>query len=412
MKVAVIGGGAAGFFAAINVKENHPSAEVEILEKSKKLLSKVKISGGGRCNVTNGTTSLSSLAKAYPRGKNKLKKLFKEFDNQDCMRWFKSRGVPLMIQEDGCVFPVSQDSQSIIDCLVDTARHHGVVIRRDHAVEAIIPIGDQLQIRFKKDLSDVTYNKVIIATGGSPKRSGLVWLEDIGMYIADPVPSLFTFNMPSEHITKLMGIVVASARVKILGTKLLADGPLLITHWGMSGPAVLKLSAFGARILADREYKFEVQVNWVNTHDHQEVYDLLLGICSTHSKKQVNNYRPYALPERLWHYIVSKASIAPDKMWQDLGKTGIHKLTNLLCNDIYQVNGKTTFKEEFVTCGGVSWESIHTPTMSSRVHPNVYFAGEVVDVDGITGGYNFQAAWTTAYIAGRLGTTSHDSTQH
>ena len=403
MKVAIIGGGAAGFFSALAVKDNHPMADVVILEKSQKLLSKVKISGGGRCNVTNGTPSLANLAKSYPRGSKQLKKLFKIFDNRDCMDWFESRGVPLMIQEeDECVFPVSQDSQSIIDCFMSEARQKQIAIKTGYGVKALIPKGNQVRLQFIKELPEESYDKVILATGGSPKRSGLAWLEELGLSIVDPVPSLFTFNMPKEAITKLMGIVVESALVKIPGTKLSATGPLLITHWGMSGPAILKLSAFGARILYDKDYDFQVQVNWVNIQNNNLVIEKLNEIISAHPKKQLSNFRPYALPERLWLYLIDKAELPKTKLWQDLGKSGIHKLTNLLCNDLYSVKGKTTFKEEFVTCGGVGLENINFKTMSSQAHPNLYFAGELLDIDGITGGYNFQAAWTTAFVAGRL----------
>lgn len=318
------------------------------------------------------------------------------------MEWFEKRAVPLMTQEDNCVFPVSQDSQSIIDCFLSEARKKNIKIKTGHGVFAIHADNDLLRLQFIKEIPDQTVDKIIIATGGSPKRKNLEWLEELGHKIIDPVPSLFTFNMPQENITSLMGIVVETALVKIPATKLSATGPLLITHWGMSGPAILKLSAFGARILYDCNYDFQVQVNWVNTKNNNLVIEHLLEIMDSHPKKQLANYRPYALPERLWQYLLDKAMLPRHKQWQDLGKTGIHKLTNLLCNDLYKVKGKTTFKEEFVTCGGISLDSIHFPTMSSRAHPNIYFAGELLDMDGITGGYNFQAAWTTAFLAGKL----------
>ncbi len=402
MKVAVIGGGAAGFFAAINLKDNYPDAAVTIFEKSKKLLSKVKVSGGGRCNVTNGTSSISELAKAYPRGNRQLKKLFREFSNRDCMEWFEKRSVPLVIQEDNCVFPKSQDSQTIIDCFLQAAHKHAIKINTSHAVTLISYQDSRLTLHFRNNETTQSFDKIIVATGGSPKRTGLEWLEDIELGITDPVPSLFTFNMPSEKITELMGIVVEKARVKIPSTKLTATGPLLITHWGMSGPAILKLSAFGARLLNDYAYKFQVQVNWVDIQNNNQVAEQLYQLIQEHPKKQISNYRPFGLPERLWLFLIGKCNLPPTKLWQDLGKTGINKLTNILCNDLYTVNGKTTFKEEFVTCGGISLDSIDFKTMNSRIHPNIYFAGEVLDMDGITGGYNFQAAWTTAYVAARL----------
>ncbi len=403
MKVAVIGGGAAGFFAAIHAKINHPTAQVIIYEKSKKLLAKVKVSGGGRCNVTNGCTEIKELVKAYPRGGKKLKQAFRTFSTPDTMEWFESRGVHLVIQEDNCVFPVSQSSQSVIDCMMIEARTLGIVIEVTRGVKSIKRVGDNLEVGFGDKCRAVLMDKVVVATGGSPKRSGLDWLAALNHKIEDPVPSLFTFNMPSESVKELMGIVVEKTLVSIQGTKLKADGPLLITHWGMSGPAILKLSAFGARLLSEIGYEFKVQVNWVNEVNNEVVLKVLKGIIAEHSNKILANYRPYLLPERLWHYLLKKSELPLKKRWGELGKKGANKLVSLLTNDIYAVKGKTTFKEEFVTCGGVSLESIDFSTMQSKVCPNLYFAGEVMDIDGITGGYNFQSAWTTGFIAGKLG---------
>ncbi|WP_235296290.1 BaiN/RdsA family NAD(P)/FAD-dependent oxidoreductase [Portibacter marinus] len=402
MKVAIIGGGAAGFFAALSVKEHHPKAKVQIFEKTSKLLSKVKVSGGGRCNVTNGTTSISELWKAYPRGGRQLKKIFHIFNTKHCFEWFESRGVPLMIQEDQCVFPVSQDSQSIIDCFLTQSNLHKIEIHLKKAVSQIFA-DDQFRInlQFKKG-DTLTFDKVIIATGGSPKLSGLKWLEELGHQIETPVPSLFTFNMPSEKITELMGIVVEKTLTSIQGTALKSDGPLLITHWGMSGPAILKLSAFGARYLSQCNYQFKVQVNWVNERNNDVVRKELESIVEQNAQKNLSNYRPYQLPDRLWQFLLDKLQLSGEKKWNELGKKGMNQLVVLLTNDTYQVSGKTTFKEEFVTCGGVSLESINMKTMESKAVKNLYFAGEVMDIDAITGGYNFQAAWTTAYIAGML----------
>lgn len=403
MKVAIIGGGAAGFFAAIAAKENYKKAEVTIFEKSQKLLSKVKISGGGRCNVTNGCTSIKTLSLAYPRGEKKLKNAFKIFHNRDAMEWFESRGVPLVTQEDGCVFPVSQNSQSIIDCFLKEANRLNIKIVQGQGVQAIKALEEQLELHFIKAQHPAQiFDKVIVATGGSPKRKGLAWLEALNHKIADPVPSLFTFNMPAESITKLMGIVVEKTMVSIQGTKLKADGPLLITHWGMSGPAILKLSAFGARILSEFAYEFKVQVNWANKQNNELVIEDLKNIIEKYPKKFLSNIRPYFLPERLWHFLLEKSALSPNKKWEELGKKGMNKLVSLLTNDTYNVKGKTTFKEEFVTCGGVSLDSVNFKNMESRLCKNLYFAGEVLDIDGITGGYNFQSAWTTAFIAGRL----------
>ncbi|NNE15044.1 MAG: NAD(P)/FAD-dependent oxidoreductase [Saprospiraceae bacterium] len=403
MDVAIIGGGAGGFFAAICVKENYPKANVTIFEKSNKVLSKVKVSGGGRCNVTNATTSISELCNAYPRGLKKLKKIFREFNNLDTMAWFESRGVKLTVQEDNHVFPVTQDSQTIIDCFLNACNKLGIKVILKKPVTSIIPDQNKYKLQFKNEAeSPELFHKIIIATGGSPKGSGLAWLKDLGHKIEPPVPSLFTFNMPNENITELMGVVVEKTIVSIQGTKLRSQGPLLITHWGMSGPAIIVLSAFGARILNECDYTFKVQVNWVNEVNNETVKDALNEIVKANSQKQLSNYRPYQLPDRLWQYLILKSSLPPSKLWSELGKKGINKLVTLLTNDVYDVKGKTTFKEEFVTCGGVSLDSIDLTTMQSTVCKNIYFTGEVIDIDGITGGFNFQSAWTTAFIAAQL----------
>lgn len=403
MEVAIVGGGAAGFFAAIAVKENYPDATVVIFEKSKTVLAKVKVSGGGRCNLTNACASIKDLAEAYPRGGNALKRAFRVFDNHDTMEWFEARKVPLVIQEDQCVFPLSQDSQSIIDCFLQQIDKFNIKIELERNIKGLKKVGDKLQLSFiGGKVLPRNFDKVIVATGGSPQRAGLEWLEKLGHKIADPVPSLFTFKMPDEEITELMGIVVEHALVSIQGTRLKSEGPLLITHWGMSGPAILKLSALGARVLSEKHYDFKIQVNWTNVRNQDLVVAELKRIVTEHPKKILSNVRPYALPERLWSYLLEKSTLAPSKKWGELGKTGLNRLVDLLTNDTYSVRGQTQFREEFVTCGGVSLESIDFKTMQSKVCENLYFAGEVMDIDGITGGYNFQAAWTTAFIAAKL----------
>lgn len=401
MDVAVIGGGAAGFFSAIHVKYNHPDASVVIIEKSSKFLSKVKVSGGGRCNVTNVEHRISELVKAYPRGGKQLKKLFPTFSTPDTMKWFEERGVSLVVQDDNCVFPESQNSQSVINCFLSEVNRLGITIQTGIKVKGIEPIEDG-KIRLTMDEEVAVFDKIIVATGGSPKRTGLSWLEHVGHEIVEPVPSLFTFNMPEEKVKDLMGVVVEKTITKIPGTKLKSDGPLLITHWGMSGPSILKLSAFGARILSENKYKFKVQVNWVNELNDSVVFGEVERLVKEYSLKHLSSIRPYYLPERLWKFLLDRVGLNLDKKWNELGKKGINKIVTILTNDLYNVNGKTTFKEEFVTCGGVSWECINTKTMESKVVPNLFFAGEVLDVDGITGGYNFQAAWTTAFVAAKL----------
>lgn len=400
MQIAIIGGGAAGFFSAIQAKENYPEAIVVIYEKSQKTLSKVKVSGGGRCNVTSGCTDIRELSEAYPRGGRKLRKAFGTFNTEHTMAWFESRGVPLVIQDDNCVFPVSQNSQSIIDCFLKEIKRLGVQVVIGVGVKQMRSISNQIELEFSE--SKRLFDKVIVTTGGSPKRSGLEWLESLGHLIEEPVPSLFTFNMPNESIKELMGIVIEDPAVSIQGTKLKSNGPLLITHWGMSGPAILKLSAFGARILSEMNYEFKVQVNWINVQNTEEVMNELKQIVEEHPNKILANFRPFLLRERLWHCLIERAGLSKQSTWGQTGKRALNKLVNILTNDVYEVIGKTTFKEEFVTCGGVSLESIDFKTMQSKVCPNLYFAGEVMDIDGITGGYNFQAAWTTGFIAGKL----------
>ncbi len=400
MKVAIIGGGAAGFFAAITAKENYPEAELVIFEKSQNVLRKVKISGGGRCNLTNAITPIKAFAKAYPRGEMQLRKAFGRFSNTDALNWFEKRGVILYTQNDNCVFPASQNSQTIIDCFMRETSRLGVSLKLGAFVKEIVPIDKKLRVIY--DHKDEIFDKVVVTTGGSPKRKGLEWLALLGHSISHPVPSLFTFNMPSESIVKLMGIVVENARVKIIGTNLQSKGALLITHWGMSGPAVLKLSAFGARILSEKAYNFEISVNWIDEKNNEEVKGYLSKIMQENPKKKLGNIRPYNLQTRLWYYLVEKLGLSVEKKWGELGKKQHNQLVTVMTNDLYTIQGKTTFKEEFVTCGGVDLNEIDFKTMQSKLIPNLYFAGEVLDIDGITGGYNFQAAWTTAYIAGQL----------
>ncbi len=402
MKIAIIGGGAAGFFSAIRAKENYPSAEVMIFEKSRKCLSKVEISGGGRCNVTNACETIDELCLAYPRGGRSLKKAFFNFNNHDTIKWFESRGVPLMIQDDNRVFPQSQNSQTIIDCFLGETHRLGIEIKFGMETKAIENVDGMLALSFNKEQEPKLFDKVIVTTGGSPFRSGLEWLERLGHKIENPVPSLFTFKMPNESITQLTGIAVENTIVSIQGTKLKAEGSLLITHFGMSGPAILKLSSFGARVLSEMNYKFKVQINWANEPNNDRVMDYLKIIANEHSGKLLTNFRPYDLPARLWQYLLERSELSLSKTWAELGKKGLNKLTNILTNDEHSVTDKTTFKEEFVTCGGVSLQSIDMNTMQSKVCKYLYFAGEILDIDAITGGYNFQAAWTTGFIAGKL----------
>ncbi|OFZ02210.1 MAG: flavoprotein [Bacteroidetes bacterium RIFCSPLOWO2_12_FULL_31_6] len=401
MDIAVIGGGAAGFFAAFSCKTHYPQYNVTIYEKSDKLLSKVKISGGGRCNITNACFSNAQLVKFYPRGEKQLKKAFEIFTTKDTIAWFENREVKLKTEIDNRMFPVSDNSQTIIDCFFSEVKKSGIIIKKNHALISIEKIEDEFNLIFANDI--VKVNKIIVASGGSSKLSGFNWLEKLGHTIESPVPSLFTFNMPNESITELMGVSVNKTIVKIQGSKLKQEGSLLVTHWGMSGPAIIKLSACGARVISDLNYNFNIQVNWIAEENEEKVRKQLSTEMVSFKKKKIGNYNPFQLPSRLWLYLIQKIKINPEYTWEVAGKNFTNKLINTLLNDVYQVRGKTTFKEEFVTCGGVSLQNISIETMQSKVCDGLYFAGEVLDIDGLTGGFNFQAAWTTGFIAGKLG---------
>lgn len=398
-KVVVIGGGAAGFFAALSVKQHHPSARVEVLEKTTKLLSKVKVSGGGRCNVTNVCEHVSELIQYYPRGERFLKKSFRQFGTLDTRNWFENRGVKLKVERDGRVFPVSNNSQTVIDCLLSSAQKMGVVVSKQRAVEMIEKLDSGFQVSTNAGI--LSCDIVVVTSGGYAKSKAYDWVRELGVQVIEPVPSLFTFNIPDNELHEFKGLSVPQAAVKIQSTKLITSGPALVTHWGLSGPAVLKLSAWGARLLNEMDYNFKVQVNWVNRTESairnyfEEEHDF-----STNRK--VSSGGPFELPSRLWGFLIKRSDINTSKTWRDLSKKEFNKMVNVLCNDEYEVSGKTTFKEEFVTSGGVSLADIDPQTMQHKSIDNLYFAGEVLDIDGLTGGFNFQAAWTTGYIAGKL----------
>lgn len=403
MKIAVIGGGAAGFFAAISCKAHHPEANVSIFEKSSKTLAKVKVSGGGRCNVTNVCEPQSDFLRHYPRGQKQLKKTFNYFNRRDTLDWFESRGVKLKAEPDGRMFPVSDDSQTIIDCLRSEVERLGVSLLNKKGISEL-KAHTQGGFELIFDSTDKNYfDYVIIATGGNPKSSGYGWLRQLGHKIVEPVPSLFTFNIPEEKKLKaLMGLAVSNAEVKIQGTKMVQDGPVLVTHWGLSGPAVLKLSAWGARQLYDMNYNFKIQVNWTGGMNEEELRGLVLNSSETDSKKKISNAKPVDVPNRLWEYLLDRIDLDSQMIWAEVNKKGKNRLINILLNDEYAVMGKTTFKEEFVTCGGVDLSEVDFNTMQSRKLPGLFFAGEVLDIDGITGGFNFQAAWSTGFVAGKL----------
>ncbi len=408
--VVVIGGGASGFFCAVNCARLNPELKVTLLERSSKLLAKVRVSGGGRCNVTHSCFDNRELVKNYPRGQKELLSAFNRFSVAETIKWFEDRGVKLKTEDDGRMFPISDSSESVISCLMEEARKYGVdirlncdVIQISHSIaEADRAGGNGTESVFKLSLvhgEPVSCDVLVIATGGRPKESGYDWLLSSGHGIEKPVPSLFTFNIPDKVLIGLMGVSVQHARVRIKGHKLESEGPLLITHWGMSGPAVLKLSAWGARLLNDLNYHFTIQVSWLPNFTEEKLRIDFEGKRRLNGAKLLSNILPEGIPRNLWEYLISKAGIADGLRSADLTNKQMNMLINVLLNDEYVVSGKTTFKEEFVTCGGVKLGDIDFKTMQSKKIPGLYFTGEVLDIDGVTGGFNFQNAWTTGWLA-------------
>ena len=383
-RIAVIGAGAAGCFCAAELRRRLPSVKVDVYESGPKPLAKVAITGGGRCNLTNSFEGIRSLGEAYPRGERLMKRLLRVFSQEDTWRWFEDAGVPLVLQDDHCVFPRSQDAMDIVRALL--RRMDGVNLLVRTPVHAI---GPDLTV------DGEAYAAVVVTTGGAPK--GLPMLEGLDLEWVPTVPSLFTFTVQDEGLRALMGLVV-EATVSIPGTTFKADGPLLITDWGLSGPAVLKLSSYAARHLHDAGYKAPLSVNWLSLSE-AETRVLLEELSTENPRKQVSNTPPAGLQVRLWNYLTFKAGLRPDIRWAELGSKGLNKLVNTLTQDNYTIAGKTKFRDEFVTCGGVALSNLNPSTLESKQHPELYFAGEVLDIDAITGGFNLQAAWTTGYVA-------------
>lgn len=401
MDIAIIGGGAAGFMAAIVARRTNPASKVTIFERAQKVLAKVEITGGGRCNVTNSFAAITDMKQAYPRGHKLMKRLMKTFSYEDTYRWFEQHGVPLVTQEDECVFPKAQDSHAIINCLVRQVNELGVTICCRHRLVDIHRMEDgRLKLEFENG-SHRVFHRTIITTGGSPNGRGLQYLAQLGHDIEPPVPSLFTFNIKDRAFCDLMGTVVEPVVTTIPGTKLRAKGPLLVTHWGVSGPAVLKLSSYAARLLAENDYKDPLAISWTGELTRQEVEEKLLKLQTANPRKQVATLHPFGLPSRLWGYILSKLDIDAVKPWAEIGRKTLNRMIETLVNDQYTIAGKGAFRDEFVTCGGVSLSSVNSKTLESKVCPNLFFAGEVLDIDAITGGFNLQAAWTTGVVAGQ-----------
>ena len=399
--LVVAGGGAAGFFCALTAARLNAGLKVILVEKTGKLLSKVKVSGGGRCNVTYACFSIPEMVKKYPRGSNFVKKTFHQFFTTNTIQWFEERGVALKTEADGRIFPVSNSSQSIIDCLLQDANKYSVEIRLHHEIRNIEykDSTHSFNIHFNNELK-LEADFICLATGGYPKPHMFDWILSSGHSIEEPVPSLFTFNIPGNSVTSLMGISVPNAQVKISGESLKERGPLLITHWGMSGPAILKLSAWSARILKEKEYRFEIRVNWLGDQSDQSLRDEMQMIRESSGGKKIRQKNPWDLPQRLWEWLLDQSGIK-DIHWADLPSSLQNKLIQQLTNMPFSVEGKTTFKEEFVTAGGIRLSEVNHHTMESRIRPGLYFAGELLDVDGITGGFNFQHAWTSGFIAGK-----------
>ena len=391
--VLIVGGGAAGFFTAINIVEKNPKLKVAILERGQEVLTKVRISGGGRCNVTHACFVPNDLVKFYPRGEKELRGPFHQFCSGDTIEWFSNHGVELKIEDDGRMFPVSNSSQTIIDCFLNATHKLGIQTLTGQSVQSIFKAAGYWKVETNHET--FACQKLIMTTGSNPK----IWemLENIGHTIVPAVPSLFTFNIKDTRIKELMG-VSAMATVNVKDTKLTATGPLLITHWGMSGPGILRLSAWGARILADKKYLFIIHVNWLNELTFEEATAILKDLKLEHSKKAVSKKSPFEFPNRLWESLVLASEISEETKWADLNKNQLQNLANQLTNGAFQVNGKSTFKEEFVTAGGIDLKEINFKTMESKFHENLYFAGEIVNIDAITGGFNFQNAWTSGYI--------------
>ena len=409
LKITVIGGGAAGFFSAITCAKTYPQARVTLLEAGRQLLAKVRISGGGRCNVTHACFDPSVLVQNYPRGGKALRGAFSRFQPRDTVEWFASRGVQLKTEEDGRMFPITDDSATIVNCLIRAAEDAGVKIRTGDAVVSVKKLmgngaedgrGDtasMFEVELKSGES-FKCDRLLLATGSNP--SGFKWAKELGNTVELPVPSLFTFNISDSRIKDLAGVSVPNAKVKLPGSKLEQSGPLLITHWGLSGPGVLKLSAWGARFLHDRHYKTNVLINWLPQYNAEVLRQQLVGVKSQLSHRLIVSSCPFPMPRRLWERLTSSIGIDDQKRWADLSNKAIDKLLLELVQGEYQIAGKGAFKEEFVTCGGVNLKEVDFKTMESRRCPGLFFAGEILDIDGVTGGFNFQSAWTTAWLAG------------
>ena len=407
LRIVVVGGGAAGFWGAIATAAAHPHAQVTLLEAAWEPLTKVRISGGGRCNVTHACFDPALLAQHYPRGGKALRSAFTRFQPKDTVAWFSQQGVKLKTEADGRMFPVTDDSATIVDCLIRAAHQSGVTIRTKAAVTGVTQADGTFRLQLKSG-KGLVCDRLLLATGSSPQGHRLA--KALGHTLESPVPSLFTFNIPDPVLHQLAGVSVNSAALKLSvpdAKPLKQTGSLLITHWGLSGPAVLKLSAWGARLLHNHCYQAQLQVNWLPGSNPEQVRRQLTAAKTNFPKRGIATYFPFKLPRRLWRYLVQRIGVKEGVLWSGLSKKALNQLVEELTQGNYQVNGKGVFKEEFVTCGGVQLKEINFKTMESRLCPGLYFAGEILDIDGVTGGFNFQSAWTTAWLAGQAMGLNH-----
>ncbi len=398
MKVVIIGGGAAGFFAAINLKMFSPQVDVTILEAAAAPLAKVRVSGGGRCNLTNSFAQELPLIKIYPRGEKVMRTCFKFFNHEDAFDWFEQQGVRLVTQDDNCVFPASQSSGEIIDTFMRLIKEHGITLKCRSAVRKVHRLGSGFSIDVEGCDQAITCDVVVATTGGSPTAAGVSLYSEIPIRFVDPLPSLFSFNIPNNPITELMGTVIENASISLKGSRLSGSGALLVTHWGVSGPAVLKLSSYAARRLSELDYKAQVMISWVGGVSQDQTLKRLLAHIAENSKKMVSSAAPFGLTSRTWSHILHRANISEERRYVELGSKGINRIVASLTADEYSIDGRSVHKEEFVTAGGVAVGCINPATMESRDCPNFFVAGELVDVDAITGGFNLQAAWSMAYV--------------
>lgn len=413
MLIVIIGAGAAGCFAAIEVKRRNPGARVIVVEAASRALAKVAITGGGRCNLTNTFARVNmqsgGLKEVYPRGDKLMRRALSAFSHEDCWAWFEREGVRLVAQDDECVFPVSQDAMQIVGTLLRLMERLGVELRLRHKVASIVPTEGRYSIAFADtSLAPIVADRVLVTAGGQPRAKGFDMLDPLGLKIEAPVPSLFTFNIAGDWHTRLMGAVVEDAVVTLAGTKLKAAGPLLLTHWGMSGPAILRLSSYAARLLAERQYRGTLVVNWLGGLNDEEARTMLHEIATANARKLITTTPPQGLTARFWGLLLERIGVVTPAMvqgtaliprWAELGKKQTARIVTALTADVHEITGRCAFKEEFVTCGGVALSEINPATMESRRHPGLFFAGEVTDVDAVTGGFNLQAAWSMGFVA-------------